>query len=43
MKGPVVSHLDVVDPDEVCSGERDCVAAPDVLGVQVRDVDIPDM
>lgn len=35
-------HLDVVDPDEIGAGERDGVAAPDVLRVEVRDVDVLD-
>ncbi|KFY13018.1 hypothetical protein V492_03540 [Pseudogymnoascus sp. VKM F-4246] len=35
-------HLDVVDPDEIGARERDGVAAPDVLRVEVRDVDVLD-
>jgi hypothetical protein len=31
----------VVNPDEVAAGEGDCVTAPDVLRVQLSNVDIP--
>lgn len=35
-------HLDVVNPDQIGSGESDGVAAPDVLGVELGDVDVLD-
>lgn len=32
----------MIDPDEVRTGEAECVAAPDVLVVQVADLDVLD-
>ena len=38
----LVSYLDVVDPDHVRAGKSDCIAAPDVLRVELGDVNVLD-
>ena len=40
MLAPDERRLDVVDPDEIRADERDGVAAPDVLRVELGDVDV---
>ena len=40
LSGP--SHLDMVDPDQVGARDRDGITAPDVLGVDLGEVDVLD-
>lgn len=36
------THLDVVDPYQVRTVQSDGVSSPDILGIQLRDVDVLD-